>query len=73
MGEFGISGLIKDGELERLEQCDVKLLKIKKTYMEVAEELAKGLKMEIETPKSLISCLHYMRLRPKKLRKLMFS
>lgn len=53
MGEFGISGLIKDGELERLEQCDTKLIKIKNTYVDVAKELAKGIKMEIETPKEL--------------------
>jgi hypothetical protein len=53
MGEFGISGLIKEGELEKLEQCDVKLIKIKNTYVDVAKELAKGLKMEIETPKEL--------------------
>lgn len=53
MGEFGISGLIKDGELEKLEQCDAKLLKIKNTYVDVAKELAKGIKMEIETPKEL--------------------
>lgn len=53
MGEFGISGLIKDGELEKLEQCDAKLIKIKNTYVDVAKELAKGMKMEIETPKEL--------------------
>ena len=53
MGEFGISGLIKEGELEKLEQCDAKLIKIKNTYVDVAKELAKGLKMEIETPKEL--------------------
>lgn len=53
MGEFGISGLIKEGELEKLEQCDAKLIKIKNTYVDVAKELAKGMKMEIETPKEL--------------------
>ena len=53
MGEFGISGLIKAGELEALDQCDVKLIKIKNTYVDVAKELAKGIKMEIETPKEL--------------------
>lgn len=47
MGEFGISGLIKEGELEKLEQCDAKLIKIKNTYVDVAKELAKGMKMEI--------------------------
>lgn len=36
MGEFGISGLIKEGELEKLEQCDAKLIKIKNTYVDVA-------------------------------------
>ena len=53
MGEFGISGLIKEGELEKPEQCDAKLIKIKNTYVDVAKELAKGMKMEIETPKEL--------------------
>lgn len=53
MGEFGISGLIKDGELEKLEQLDSKLIKIKSSYVDVAKELAKGMKMEIETPKDL--------------------
>ena len=53
MGEFGISGLIKEGELEKLEQCDAKLIKIENTYVDVAKELAKGMKMEIETPKEL--------------------
>lgn len=53
MGEFGISGLIKDGELEKLEQLDLKLIKIKSSYVDVAKELAKGMKMEIETPKDL--------------------
>ena len=53
MGEFGISGLIKAGELEALDQCDVKLIKIKNTYVDVAKELAKGIKMEIESPKEL--------------------
>lgn len=53
MGEFEISGLIKAGELEALDQCDVKLIKIKNTYVDVAKELAKGIKMEIETPKEL--------------------
>lgn len=53
MGEFGISGLIKAGELEALDQCDVKLINIKNTYVDVAKELAKGIKMEIETPKEL--------------------
>lgn len=53
MGEFGISGLIKEGELEKLEQCDAKLIKIKNTYVDVAKELAKGMKMEIETSKEL--------------------
>lgn len=53
MGEFGISGLIKEGELEKLEQLDLKLIKIKSSYIDVAKELAKGMKMDIETPKDL--------------------
>lgn len=73
MGEFGISGLIKEGELEKLEQCDVKLIKIKNTYVDVAKELAKGLKMEIETPKELDKLFALYAAQTKKLRKPMIS
>ena len=53
MGELKISNLVSKGEIEKLQALDEKLASLKETYVVVANELAKGIKMEINTPKDL--------------------
>lgn len=48
MGELQISDLIKEGEIEELKELDNTIRRVKATYVEVAKELAKGLKMNVE-------------------------
>lgn len=53
MGELKISNLIEKDEIEKLMQLDKELAALKDTYVAVATELAKGLKIEVNTPKDL--------------------
>lgn len=53
MGNLKISGLIEDGEVDKVQKLDSELLGLLQTYKTVATELAKGIKMEIDTPKDL--------------------
>lgn len=48
MGELQISDLIKEGEIEELKELDNTIRRVKATYVDVAKELAKGLKMNVE-------------------------
>lgn len=53
MGKLEIGDLIKDGQIAELKELDATLAALLKTYAVVATELAKGIKMEINSPKDL--------------------
>lgn len=53
MGELKIDSLIEPGQIEQLKGLDTALAALLKTYTVVATELAKGIKMEVNTPKDL--------------------
>ena len=53
MGELKITDLIDKGQIEELRKLDEQLAALKETYISVARELSKGMKMSIETPKDL--------------------
>lgn len=53
MGKLEIGDLIKDGQIAELKELDATLATLLKTYTVVATELAKGIKMEVNSPKDL--------------------
>lgn len=53
MAELKISNLVDKDVINKLHELDEKLVSLKETYVVVAGELAKGLKMEVNTPKDL--------------------
>ena len=53
MGKLEIGDLIKDGQIAELKELDATLAALLKTYAVVATELAKGIKMEVNSPKDL--------------------
>lgn len=53
MGKLEIGDLIKDGQIAELKELDATLAALLKTYTMVATELAKGIKMEVNSPKDL--------------------
>lgn len=53
MGELKITDLVDKGQIDELIKLDKQLSTLKDTYSDVAKELSKGLKMNIETPKDL--------------------
>ena len=53
MGELKITDLVDKGQIEELQKLEKKLSELRETYVDVAKELSKGVKMNIETPKDL--------------------
>lgn len=53
MGELKITDLVDKGQIEELQKLEKKLSELRETYVDVAKELSKGIKMNIETPKDL--------------------